>query len=606
MKKGISYLLLILILIGVGYLLYQHRTALKSRLSSYIKEIKERITKTENAGKKPAPEPGEIVSVCSDIDSSNTEDSLKEKIVLLDFWATWCPPCRQAIPYISEIYNDYKQRGVMVIGVSLDEDTVALKKFLEEEQIPYPIIIADDEIKEKFQIKAIPTLFLFDQHGEVALKEVGFTQKNIKEIRQKIEKLLRNKLVEDSPVENVGPVEINYFGKVITLKPISVSAFPQVSNPMKCYELDWHQVSDEFLNSIKTMFTKLKIEDCPFSQMLFLIELFSTFIQTEEEGCHSIYEILSRQVGNDLSGVIATSVVMQKLGWDVKFFYNENKAYLGVNLASGWLVRSSSWIEKGEVRYYLKEFDTTTPVGLKKNGKKDESFYCSGPKTIGLKPLPIIKNLPNFSGRIHQRELKWQYQETEYHIPIMIPFEQFHFAENFPVCLFGIVFSGCQELKNIGFIDTLKAITKKMDEYNQVNLLLKFCQSDDVFKYVAETPLKSVSWQLYEEKNDCDGRSVFLYTLLHSVLNYSFDDIVFVEWSTHMALALKPRTSGAKKILSNRGIRIDDYYILDPTYVGDTYWGDKMPHLSDKYEVIKCPHSLLGYIPESIEPGTEY
>jgi len=244
-------------------------------------------------------------------------------------------------------------------------------------------------------------------------------------------------------------------------------------------------------------------------------------------------------------------------------------------------------MEEDGRKYFLKEFDTKTPIGLKRTGKRIESFYHIKTKMTDLRPIPVIRGLPDFSGRTHHRDLKWCYQGNDYRISINIPFEQFHFGENLPIALYGMVFSGCQELKNIGLVDTLKVLVRNMAEYEQVNFLLKFCQSEDVFKYVAEPPLKSVSWQLYEGKDDCDGRSIFLYSLLHAVLNYPFEDIIFVEWPSHMALALRPKTSQAKKILSRRGVRIGDYYILDPTYVGDTYWGDKMPDLLDECQVIR-------------------
>src|ERR1700689_2040833 len=79
----------------------------------------------------------------------------KGKVILLDFWATWCPPCRKEIPGFIELYNTYKSRGLVVIGVSMDDtdDTPDVKRFAEQFKIDYPILLGfgrDEELKPAF------------------------------------------------------------------------------------------------------------------------------------------------------------------------------------------------------------------------------------------------------------------------------------------------------------------------------------------------------------------------------------------------------------------------------------------------------------------------
>ncbi len=115
----------------------------------------------------------------------------KGKVVLVDFWATWCPPCRSAIPHLVRIYNDYKDQGLLVLGVSLDQDKSALEKFIQESAIPYPILLGNNEVANAYDVQGIPTLVVFDKKGKIALREVGFSEENMANLEAKIVELLK-------------------------------------------------------------------------------------------------------------------------------------------------------------------------------------------------------------------------------------------------------------------------------------------------------------------------------------------------------------------------------------------------------------------------------
>lgn len=109
------------------------------------------------------------------MDLDGNEISLSDfnrKVLILNFWATWCPPCREEIPDFVEVYNEYESKDVQFIGVS-NEDISTLKSFVENYDISYPILIDDANIMGKWGIRAIPTTFVFDKNGQIIFKNVG-------------------------------------------------------------------------------------------------------------------------------------------------------------------------------------------------------------------------------------------------------------------------------------------------------------------------------------------------------------------------------------------------------------------------------------------------
>jgi len=109
------------------------------------------------------------------MDLDGNEISLSDfnrKVLILNFWATWCPPCREEIPDFVEVYNEYESKDVQFIGVS-NEDISTLKSFVEDYDINYPILIDDANIMGKWGISAIPTTFVFDKNGQIIFKNVG-------------------------------------------------------------------------------------------------------------------------------------------------------------------------------------------------------------------------------------------------------------------------------------------------------------------------------------------------------------------------------------------------------------------------------------------------
>ena len=122
---------------------------------------------------KPGPAPAWTLK---DVDGKAiSSEQLKGKVIVLDFWATWCGPCRSEIPGYVELQKQYGPAGLAIVGISLDRGGPAVvKKFIAEPKINYQIVMGDDQIAEAFGgVEAIPTTFIIDRHGTVRYRKVG-------------------------------------------------------------------------------------------------------------------------------------------------------------------------------------------------------------------------------------------------------------------------------------------------------------------------------------------------------------------------------------------------------------------------------------------------
>ncbi|MDH7605286.1 MAG: TlpA disulfide reductase family protein [Melioribacter sp.] len=105
--------------------------------------------------------------------------SLRGKVVIIDFWATWCPPCRKGIPDLIDIKKRYGSKGVEIIGVSVDTDTKdEVIPFIKEKGINYPVVYGNQTVYMQYGgIRAIPTTFVIDKEGKIVASYEGLVPK---------------------------------------------------------------------------------------------------------------------------------------------------------------------------------------------------------------------------------------------------------------------------------------------------------------------------------------------------------------------------------------------------------------------------------------------
>jgi thiol-disulfide isomerase/thioredoxin len=120
---------------------------------------------------------------------------MKDHVLIVNYWATWCPACRDEVPGLIELYSEYKDKKFAVIGISVDKGGESVvKEFIEEFGINYPVIMNTKQLQSYFEkaagrpIRGIPMSAIIDRKGEVVSVHVGFRSKDIFE--QEIQKLL--------------------------------------------------------------------------------------------------------------------------------------------------------------------------------------------------------------------------------------------------------------------------------------------------------------------------------------------------------------------------------------------------------------------------------
>jgi cytochrome c biogenesis protein CcmG/thiol:disulfide interchange protein DsbE len=122
---------------------------------------------------------------------SVTLADLKGKVVYVDFWATWCPPCRKSFPWMNETYQRYHDKGLEVVAINLDKEPGLVRKFLAE--VPAKFTIALDpqgKTAETYKLLGMPTSYLIDRRGRLVMTHMGFNDRDKDELERAIKSAL--------------------------------------------------------------------------------------------------------------------------------------------------------------------------------------------------------------------------------------------------------------------------------------------------------------------------------------------------------------------------------------------------------------------------------
>ncbi len=100
------------------------------------------------------------------------------QVVLLDFWATWCHGCKTEIPWYIEFHDKYKDRGLSVVGISMDESWTPVWPFLTRQNVNYRVAVGDDKLAGLYKVRELPVTLLIDRSGRIADAHVGVVDKD--------------------------------------------------------------------------------------------------------------------------------------------------------------------------------------------------------------------------------------------------------------------------------------------------------------------------------------------------------------------------------------------------------------------------------------------
>jgi len=172
------YLLIVIaIALGVAVSLISHRRTTSSRSGG-----------PRAALSAPAPD-----FSLQDIEGNTlTLANYRGKVVLLDFWATWCTPCQAEIPHFVEFQEKYREQGFQAIGISMDDDAKPVRAFYQKLKMNYPVALGTSQVAESYGgVLGLPITFLIGRDGHIAAKYVGAVETPV--VEQKILGLLQTK-----------------------------------------------------------------------------------------------------------------------------------------------------------------------------------------------------------------------------------------------------------------------------------------------------------------------------------------------------------------------------------------------------------------------------
>ena len=121
------------------------------------------------------------------------------KVVVVDFWASWCVPCRQSFPWLNAMHDEYADDGLVILGVNTDVDAAEAQQFLEDYPAKFEIVYdPEGELARTFEVVAMPSSYVFARDGELDARHLGFLRSRRDEYEAVIQRLIAEPNTEDS------------------------------------------------------------------------------------------------------------------------------------------------------------------------------------------------------------------------------------------------------------------------------------------------------------------------------------------------------------------------------------------------------------------------
>jgi cytochrome c biogenesis protein CcmG/thiol:disulfide interchange protein DsbE len=134
-----------------------------------------------------------LASCAARADAPTSLDQFKGKVVVIDFWASWCGPCRQSFPWLNAISQKYRHKGLVVVGVNVDRERADADRFLKEVPANFPIIYdSSGSLAAQYRVEGMPSSFVLAPDGHVLSTHVGFKSSARAEREAEVEQALAN------------------------------------------------------------------------------------------------------------------------------------------------------------------------------------------------------------------------------------------------------------------------------------------------------------------------------------------------------------------------------------------------------------------------------
>ena len=136
---------------------------------------------------EPAP-PFKVTSIAG---QKITLANYRGKVLLMEYFATWCSPCRDSVAHLVKLNQKYGKQGLQILGLSMDNDgEKSVKEFIISNRLNYPVAFAGEEMQTDYAVRSVPTLYVIRKNGAIAEKFMGYNEELDKRLDQLLQKLL--------------------------------------------------------------------------------------------------------------------------------------------------------------------------------------------------------------------------------------------------------------------------------------------------------------------------------------------------------------------------------------------------------------------------------
>lgn len=116
--------------------------------------------------------------------------SLRGRVVVVDFWATWCGPCQQELPALQRLYEEHAARGLEIVAISVDAGPEAVAPYARQARLTFPVVLGGIAVQTLYRVTALPTLFLVDRAGVIRFYQIGYAPGSEAALAAQVEALL--------------------------------------------------------------------------------------------------------------------------------------------------------------------------------------------------------------------------------------------------------------------------------------------------------------------------------------------------------------------------------------------------------------------------------